>query len=152
MRVLPAWWCVCCSHPLRAHVLNCRSGTSRGQSNFPNMQSHVLSPFNCLSQKVYSLFNFLGIMKQLSMYPWVPLQESVLKKNCMYNSPWGGHNSFEILCGFFLLYLTRYWNGASSITALFDPHWEGCGVLKNFFLLLPLFIWAQLDFSYERGD
>lgn len=57
-------------HTLCGHMFKATAGlVLMGDSPFPNMQSHVLSPFNCLSQRVYSLFNFLGIMKQLSMYP-----------------------------------------------------------------------------------
>lgn len=76
-------------HTLCQHMFStCRSGAEGGQSPPKRadlggcaelMQSrswhncHVLSPFNCLSQRVHSLFNFPGILKQLSMFPGVPL-------------------------------------------------------------------------------
>ena len=129
---------VCSSIPdsgtLFTHFMGTCSATAglvmMGDSPLPNMQSHVLSPFNCLSQRANSLFNFLGITKQLSMYPGVLLLlESVFKKKptifvCITHR-WEGHNIFWSLT-WFSFPLTRYWNGTSSIMVLFDPHWEGC--------------------------
>lgn len=125
-----------------------------GDSPFPNMQSRVLSPFNCLSQRVYSLFNFLGIMKQLSMYPWVPLlQESVLKKKTVCITHLGeGHNIFWNLMWFSF---SSTWldieMGPVPLQCYLIHIGKGVGFCFLFLLLLR-FIWAQLDFSYERGD
>ena len=109
---------VCSSIPdsgtLFTHFMGTCSATAglviMGDSLLPNMQSHVLSPFNCLSQRANSLFNFLGIMEQLSMYPGVLLLlESVFKKNqlSLYVSLTIGKDTifFEVLRGFLFRWL-----------------------------------------------
>lgn len=134
-------------HTLPEHVWGHRSGTDErtipslhadlgGCPELMQLQSwnnyRVLSPFNCLSRRVHSLFHFPGITKHLSLFPGIPLfLESLfffLKTMFACLIHFVGDTSIwcHLMLAFSPLYLAVYWNGACYMMVLLDSDWECC--------------------------